>query len=263
MMLEEISKISCIICSKPAKPAVEDFKSGAFHFNDRLVVAVIASGMAAEEIEEELKMALSEISSIQIEAYTPGSITAAAPDTPDGNTDMSAIIDGIIGCDEDPDMPQTEKIGEIMARAGYIKQDEIEEILKKQQEDSLNLKFGQIAIRENKADIKDVAHALKIQEASRSEMKSQAYIRIPAYKADNLVDLLGELLITQSLHKQDVSDLLGKDNKIANNILRMERIAKDIQDISMSLRMVSLKQTFQKLYRVGRDTSLELKKTSI
>jgi two-component system chemotaxis sensor kinase CheA len=157
--------------------------------------------------------------------------------------------------------PEQGKLGEILVKTGSMRDEDVAEIISLQKERYPDLKFGQIAVRENKADVKDVLGALHVQENIRSDQKNISYIRIPANKVDNLVDHLGELLITQSLHRQEITSLLGKDGgKAFNNIMRMERIAREIQDITMSLRMVSLKQTFQKIYRIGRDTAVELGK---
>ena len=159
------------------------------------------------------------------------------------------------------DVPQTVKLGEILVNTGFIKNEDVTDIIKLQKECYPDLKFGQIAVKENRADVKDVISALHVQENAKSDQKNQSYIRIPAGKVDNLVDHLGELLITQSLHKQEILSILNRDGgKVMNNVMRMERIAKEIQDITMSLRMVSLKQTFQKIYRIGRDTAAELGK---
>jgi two-component system chemotaxis sensor kinase CheA len=92
-----------------------------------------------------------------------------------------------------------------------------------------------------------------------------SFIRIPESKIDYLVDLLGELIIFQSLHKQEIDMFLENKarggSKLLNSIAKMERITKDLQNMAMSLRMVSLKQTLQKLQRVGRDTALKMGKT--
>lgn len=106
--------------------------------------------------------------------------------------------------------------------------------------------------------------AVSAQEKTTLEVKMQSYIRIPEAKVGSLVDLLGELLILQSLHREEVSLMTSNGNevesKVINNLMRMERITKEIQTISMSLRMVSLKQSLQKLQRIGHDTSVELVK---
>lgn len=156
------------------------------------------------------------------------------------------------------------KLGQILVEGGVIDQKNIDDMLAKQKDDITGLKLGQMLVQDEKASLKDVVEALSIQSAVKPDTKPQSFIRIPESKVDSLVDMLGELLIIQSLHKQEISNMLVEvnrmDSRLSNNIIRMERITKDIQIISMSLRMVSLKQTFQKLARIGHDTSKELDK---
>jgi len=96
-------------------------------------------------------------------------------------------------------------------------------------------------------------------------VKNISYVRVPENKIDLLVDTIGELLILESLQKENIKNTefnnQSNSEKLYTNIERMERITKDLQNISMSLRMVSLKQTFQKVLRTGRDTLKELNKT--
>jgi len=161
----------------------------------------------------------------------------------------------------DPEMAGL-KLGEILVRKGVMDRENVNELIDKQNESYQGLKFGKVVLKEEKASLEDVVDALNMQKSAKVEQKVQSFIRVPEQKVDGLVDMLGELLIIQSLHKQEITDLLAEtnrtDNKISNNILRMERITKDIQTTSMSLRMVSLKQSFQKLLRIGRDTAVEL-----
>ncbi len=155
------------------------------------------------------------------------------------------------------------KLGEILAAKGVVNPENIDYLIAKQHQSYPGLKFGQVALKEGKASLKNVVEALNEQTGSKADLKGQLFIRIPEQKVDSLVDMLGELLITQSLHKQEISDLLAEarlSGKLSNNIIRMERITKDIQTIAMSLRMVSLRQSFQKLLRVGRDVAKELDK---
>lgn len=86
------------------------------------------------------------------------------------------------------------------------------------------------------------------------------FMRISTQKIDNLVDMLGELLIMHSVMQQEASEQFDVNDRFMNNLLRMTKIIKGIQNLSMSLRMVSLKQAFQNTMRVGRDTAAELGK---
>ncbi|MCK7467724.1 MAG: hypothetical protein MZU91_06090 [Desulfosudis oleivorans] len=85
-------------------------------------------------------------------------------------------------------------------------------------------------------------------------------MRIANSKVDNLVDMIENLIITQSLIERDVANLYGTDDSLSKNLSRMTRITKDLQNLSMFLRMVSLKSTFQKITRIARDTINELGK---
>jgi len=87
-----------------------------------------------------------------------------------------------------------------------------------------------------------------------------SFMRISAQKIDSLVDMLGELLIHYSLMEQEASERFDSNDRYMNSLHRMAKIIKGVQNISMSLRMVSLKNAFQKITRVGRDTAAELGK---
>lgn len=94
----------------------------------------------------------------------------------------------------------------------------------------------------------------------KSSTLDSGYIKIPINKANILSDLTGELLILQSQMEQLTKDDNSLGNSLSNLMKRMDRITKEIQNISMSLQRTSLKSLFQKISRIGRDTALELNK---
>ncbi len=160
-----------------------------------------------------------------------------------------------------PEPDQSGKLGEILVREGKIKSGDVDEILLRQQTDYAGLKFGQIVIKEKKAGANEVVDSLRKQEYEvKRTANDSGHIRIPVRKVDNLVDMMGELIITQSLVEQEMARRFGTDDKVLTDLLKMSRITKDIQNLSMSLRMVSLKSTFQKISRIGRDAIAELGK---
>ncbi len=85
--------------------------------------------------------------------------------------------------------------------------------------------------------------------------KDTAIVRINTAKLDHLVDMVGELVITQSLVRHDPD--LGMQNKprLARNITQLARITDDVQRTAMSMRMVPVAQLFQKMSRLVRDLS--------
>ncbi len=85
-----------------------------------------------------------------------------------------------------------------------------------------------------------------------------ASVRVNTWKLDNLMDMVGELVIVQSqLHESakihDASSN-GQSN-FQSNMSQISRITKDLQHTSMSLRMIPIKSTFQKMERIVRDLS--------
>lgn len=88
----------------------------------------------------------------------------------------------------------------------------------------------------------------------------EEYLKIAASKVDNLADMVSELMITQSLIEQRIMLQMAEDQILTKEVPRMSRLTKDIQNLSMSLRMVPLKSTFQKVLRTGRDTAKTLEK---
>ncbi|WP_310441294.1 chemotaxis protein CheA [Sulfurimonas sp.] len=80
-------------------------------------------------------------------------------------------------------------------------------------------------------------------------------IRIDTIKLDELFDSVGELVITQNFIAQNEKIRSIEDEAINRTIETLSKITKKIQDRVMSLRMIAIKDTFEKMKRVVRDTS--------
>ena len=83
-------------------------------------------------------------------------------------------------------------------------------------------------------------------------------IRVSLGRVEMLNNLVGELVIIQTVlnqHREEVHNPL-----MLKSLSQLSKLSKEIQNISMSLRMVPLKQTLQKLQRIVRDTSKALDK---
>jgi len=155
-------------------------------------------------------------------------------------------------------LKDNKKIGEILVEQNLIKNEDVEELLQKQQTEYPELRFGEIAVKEEKIKPVEIINALKTQKTKQNQ--AEEYMRISTGKVDNLVDMVGELIIAQSLIEQHAFSKYGGDNFFITNLGRITRITKDLQNISMFLRMVALKSTFQKIARIARDTINELGK---
>lgn len=104
----------------------------------------------------------------------------------------------------------------------------------------------------------------KKKKLAKDKPKSEkaTFISVNVSKMDQLMELIGELVISESVVLQN-SDLkvpglnLDNFNKAA---AQLSKISTDLQNVIMSMRMVPLTNTFQKMNRIVFDTSRKLGK---
>lgn len=88
--------------------------------------------------------------------------------------------------------------------------------------------------------------------------QTKKFIRIEASKLDNLINLVGELVITGANIKQIAERENSADMTEASSA--MTRLIEELRDNVMNVRMVQIGETFRKFERIVRDTSRDLKK---
>jgi len=159
----------------------------------------------------------------------------------------------------DADEVKGPPLGEILSSKGIVSRTDVSEALKEQKEGKSSLRIGEILIKENKARPKQILDALRDQKTISSQ-SPEATVKIDTAKLDNLVDLIGELVIAETLvHQNPVFSSL-RDQKLTSDFSQLKRITTDLQKISMSLRMVPIRQTFQKMVRLVRDLARKSEK---
>lgn len=91
--------------------------------------------------------------------------------------------------------------------------------------------------------------------ASANPQMASATIRVNTSKLDNLMDMVGELVIVQSQIQESAKnkEQTGENTILQRNMGQLARITKELQKTSMALRMIPIKQTFQKVGRLVRD----------
>ncbi|HBF35373.1 TPA: hypothetical protein DDW35_12500 [Candidatus Sumerlaeota bacterium] len=140
---------------------------------------------------------------------------------------------------------QEKPVGEILVQTGRISPDKLDKALEKQAEAGGAGQAGGSA----------VAHAIKVD----------------TEKIDHLVNLVGELVIIETQVAQMANRVLGgtEDGQrgtgnasrlYEKNLAQLGKITKELQDRSMSLRMMPIRQTFQKMIRLVRDASKKMNK---
>ncbi len=80
-------------------------------------------------------------------------------------------------------------------------------------------------------------------------------IKVDVEKLDALVNAVGELVIMQSLVRQNPLVARLADPKLAKDFSQLSRITSDLQRTAMAMRMVPIRQTFDKMIRLVRDLS--------
>ncbi len=78
-------------------------------------------------------------------------------------------------------------------------------------------------------------------------------VRVNTEKLDSLMDVVGELVIVQSQLIESARSISDANSPIQRNVTQLSRITKDLQHTAMSLRMIPIKPTFQKMERLSRD----------
>jgi two-component system chemotaxis sensor kinase CheA len=88
-----------------------------------------------------------------------------------------------------------------------------------------------------------------------------ASIKVDMRKLDSLVDAVGELIIVQSLIQEDPVLAAHLDSRLGSNLAQLKRITAGLQRSAMALRMVPIRQAFQKVARIVRDLSRKADKS--
>lgn len=93
-----------------------------------------------------------------------------------------------------------------------------------------------------------------------SNQNQQSIISVSVAKLDQLMDLVGEMVIAEAMVTQN-PDLKGLELNNFNKAARqLRKITSELQDTVMSVRMVPLAATFQKMNRTVRDMCKRLNK---
>lgn len=90
-------------------------------------------------------------------------------------------------------------------------------------------------------------------ERSSGKSDSESSVRVSVNRLDRLIDMVGELVIAHSVVAQDKG--IPKDSELHKKVNHATKILRELQDTSLTLRMVPLKATFHKMNRLVRDLS--------
>ncbi|WP_265449473.1 chemotaxis protein CheA, partial [Aeromonas salmonicida] len=169
---------------------------------------------------------------------------------------IAEYIDLINELPEDNDM-----LGQLLVKTGALTASELALGLQTQHDDQRteNSKLGEILVAQGAVDGVVVDAALKKQNQNKeNKNKEGRYVRVHADKLDELINLVGELVVASS--GASLLAQRSRDSQLqeANSTIAM--LVEEIRDGALHLRMVPIGDTFNRFQRVVRDVSHELNK---
>ncbi|HOY64356.1 MAG TPA: Hpt domain-containing protein, partial [bacterium] len=93
--------------------------------------------------------------------------------------------------------------------------------------------------------------------ANGASNQNAGMVKVSTKRLDSLIDAVGELVIANAMVTQRLELKNTIDADLARNVNQLNKITRELQELAMSMRMVSLKSVFQKMARVARDTSIK------
>jgi two-component system, chemotaxis family, sensor kinase CheA len=162
------------------------------------------------------------------------------------------------------------RLGEILVRCGALTQGELDDGLVSQkqvkvepaagaEEAPSKPQLGDILVSQ-KVVHKEVVEAAATKQAQVSEKKAveARLIRVQADKLDQLIDLVGELVIAGA--SANLLATRSGQSELVESTSILSRLVENIRDSALQLRMVQIGETFNRFNRVVRDVSKELGK---
>ncbi len=150
-------------------------------------------------------------------------------------------------------------LGSILVESGVISQETLDRAL------AMQKRVGEILVEQKAVTPQQLEEALhkqrQMETAAQAKKTDPTSIRVDTAKIDKLINLVGELVITQSM----LSDLgtrfdMKQLHVLQERIAQLERNTREIQERVMSIRMVPIGTAFSRFPRLVRDLAAKLGK---
>ncbi|MFH0976636.1 MAG: chemotaxis protein CheA [Spirochaetota bacterium] len=233
--LGSIGNIIKIITIEDSIPSLNDIDPESCYLGFEIIVDGVTSKKEIEEVFEFVK------DDCEIRILPPGS--------------KIALYVKLIS-----DLPETPmRIGEILVEIGCLTRRELDLALSLQEilrTDNVQPQIGDILVNEKMIHKPVLEAALEKQNIiTKSEERKSKQLRIDSEKLDELINIVGELVITGANVRQITERY--ENSEIAQPVLTMSRLVENVRDRIMNIRMVKIGETFSRFERVVRDLSRE------
>lgn len=149
------------------------------------------------------------------------------------------------------------RLGEILVDSGVVQADTLSRALAEKDGD---MPLGEALVKNAGVPAMEVAHALRAQNEARKSSEPAAAgvqvketVKIDTERLDKLLDAIGELVIAESMVTQNQELLRDVSPEVARNMNHLSKITRVVQELGMTMRMVPIRPTFQKMARLVRD----------
>ena len=92
------------------------------------------------------------------------------------------------------------------------------------------------------------------------ERRDKEIVRVDRDRLDKLINIIGELVIGESMVRQEFAELPTSAARESRALPQLHTIVRDLQELSLSLRMMPIGGTFQRMARIIRDLGKRLGK---
>lgn len=107
----------------------------------------------------------------------------------------------------------------------------------------------------------EASHPMRRESDKQAANQENTSIRVGVEKVDQLINLVGELVITQAMIEQRIAALDPVEHeRLVNSVGQLTRNTRDLQEAAMSMRMMPMDYVFSRFPRMVRDLAGKLGK---
>lgn len=179
--------------------------------------------------------------------------------------DLHALLADLAEAQTRPPSPPT--LGELLVKDEVLTKDALGALLTEQAASDEPRKLGQLVVEKGLASPVQVGDALARQKEIVESISSSQTMRVEAHKLDELVNLIGELVLERNRLVQLSRDWSsGKlapvdlDSFLGQSSARLSFITDELQSAGLKTRMVPIETVFRRFPRLVRDVSHSLQK---